>query len=544
MNRLLLTICIICLVSGYSTAQDKYIVTFKNKNSSPFSIQNPSAYLSNRAIVRRQKQGIAIDSTDLPITPTYLQQIQTTGAFIFNQSKWYNFAQVGADSAQIASIAKMSHVKSIKKVFGKNLRVKNRRPKAEMGTHNPKRTQSEYGGADNQINMLNGKALHNMGYRGKGIIIAVIDAGFLNANNLEAFDSLFSTGRILATHDFVTNTENVYDDDAHGTNVLSTIGANVPNIMIGTAPDASFILLRSEDAPSEFLTEEYNWIAAAEYADSIGVDVINTSLGYTEFDASSQNHTRADMNGETTIITRAADLAVSKGIVVLASAGNEGNDPWHYIGAPADGKKLLAIGAVDPSENIAAFSSRGPSVDGRVKPNVCAQGQDAYITYSSGNYGTSNGTSFSSPIMTGMAACLIQSQPNKKASEIIDAIERSASQYNTPDSSFGYGIPDFVKAYTILSGLRQKSKTNEIAIYPNPTSGDLNIKYTSGNESEIHISIFDMLGKQVFQQKFSVQPNSELNILNTNISSLVHNACYQLLLNNGNAIYNNRLIIE
>src|SRR5258706_324851 len=270
----------------------------------------------------------------------------------------------------------------------------------EMAAEKMLATESagEYVPALHQLQMINGDFLHSLGYRGKGMLIAVMDAGFNNANTIPVFQDLIADNRILATHDFVQGDSNVYGHHFHGTAVLSCMAAHLPGYMIGTAPDAEYILLRTEDAATEYIIEEYNWACGAEYADSAGADVFNTSLGYTTFDDPLYNHTYADMNGDSAVITIAADIAASKGILVVNSAGNSGGGPWNYIGAPADGDSVLTVGGVDSLKVIYARSSHGPSFDGRVKPNACAQGLNAYLDFANAAFGYGSGTSFASKV--------------------------------------------------------------------------------------------------------------------------------------------------
>ncbi|MFI5219677.1 MAG: S8 family serine peptidase, partial [Bacteroidia bacterium] len=361
-------------------AQDKYVVRLANKNNSPFSFSNPSAYLSSRAIQRRTNQNIPIDSADLPVNPAYISGISGTGAAILGRTKWLNAVIIQTSSSSVLNaISNLPYVVNVNNVGrhagGNNIpynKFSNELLRTdEMYNGNANRTASfDYGPSLNQIQMIGGDLMHDNGFTGTGIHIAVIDAGFENADNMDAFDSLFANNQVLGTRDFVDNETNVYDNSSHGSMVLSIIGGNWPGNIVGTAPHAKFWLLRSEDAATEYLIEEYNWAEAAEFADSVGADVINSSLGYTEFDDPAHNHTYNDMDGNTAPSTRAADFAAKKGMIVCNSAGNSGNDPWNFIGAPADADSILAIGAVDDLENYASFSSNGPTSDGRVKPDV------------------------------------------------------------------------------------------------------------------------------------------------------------------------------
>lgn len=463
----LLSVLLVSIISVAQVAPNKYWVRFTDKNNSPFSTENPAAFLSQKAIDRRLVQGIPILENDLPVNPSYITAIANTGATILNRSKWFNSVTVlTSDPSVIAAINALPYVLSVDNAGNGQQDKKSVKPFFENESISDISKENmvkgitsgqgyDYGQAFNQINMLNGIALHDLGFDGSGMTIAILDAGFLNANTIAAFDSLWINNQILGYKDFVSPlSPNIFGSHSHGTSVLSTMGANLPTQMVGTAPKADYWLLRSEDGPTEYLIEELNWASAAEFADSVGADVINSSLGYTTFDDPTQNHTYADMDGNTTPITIAADLAVSKGMIVVNSAGNDGGNSWHYVGAPADGNDVFTIGAVTSSGNYASFSSTGPTYDGRIKPNVVAQGQSSTIISAySGNVSSGSGTSFSSPITAGMVTCLWQAYPNKSNSEIMGAIQQSATQANAPDSLLGFGIPDYFLAYTNLNNV-------------------------------------------------------------------------------------------
>jgi hypothetical protein len=465
--KILITFFTILLISLQVSAQiapDKYWIRFTDKNNSPFSIENPEAFLSQKAIDRRNVQGIPIAENDLPVNPSYLSAVANTGATLLNISKWFNSVTVfTTDPSVIDDINALPFVLSVAKMTNNNSTLNTSiKPFFENETYSKFQDSIkmkgsgesfDYGQGYNQINMLNGILLHDLGYNGEGMTIAVLDAGFRNADILTAFDSLWMNNRILGYKDFVDPLNpDIFASHSHGTNVLSTMGANLPGELVGTAPRASYWLLRSEDGGSEYLIEELNWASAAEFADSAGVDIINSSLGYTTFDDPSQNHTYMDMDGNTTPITIAADLAASKGMIVVNSAGNEGSGSWQYIGAPADGDSVFSIGAVDASGNYAYFSSTGPTYDGRLKPNVVAQGQgSAIVSAWSGIVLTGSGTSFSSPITAGIVACLWQAHPDKTNMEILEAIQQNGSQAGNPDNLLGYGIPDYFAAHNQLS---------------------------------------------------------------------------------------------
>ena len=453
----------------------KYRVQFTDKNNSPYSISNPSAILTQRALDRRSNQGIAIDETDIPVNQAYIDSLVNLGAQVFNVSRWFNTATIFiTDTNVINDILALSFVSSVTKTRPYfQLRIKHPRngggnsyegklaPASQKiaqnlnQTESTKRTMYSYGDGFNQANMIGVDYLHGLGFNGSGMVIAVLDAGFYHVDVLDMFDSLRSSGRLLGYKDFVTPGNDLFQESTHGMSVLSTMAGNVPGLLIGTAPGASYWLLRSEDAGSEYVVEEDNWIAAAEYADSVGADVINSSLGYTDFDDDSQSHTYSDMDGNTTRVTRGADMAASKGILVVNSAGNSGNNWWRYIGAPADADSIITVGAVNSVGIIASFSSLGPTSDGRVKPTVCAQGEGTYVVSATDGVYPGNGTSFSSPVLAGAVTCLWQANPSFTNMEIIDAVKHSASHYSVPDSMYGYGIPILFQKRSISFYLHQ-----------------------------------------------------------------------------------------
>lgn len=528
-NKYLLKI-ILCLF-GYNTlyAQtrpDCYLVFFTDKNNSPYSLNNPQQYLSLRAIERRQKQQITLKENDLPVNPAYINAVLSTGNVTLKlKSKWFNAITIQTtDSNALQLISQLPFVSSVRSVQTTNQHPRNTK---ELFFNTPKeqlQIQSdfcnEYGQACNQINMLNGISLHKLGYTGKGMIIAQMDSGYPDVLNMQCFANMLQENRLLCYYDFVDLETDVFNNpSSHGTLVLSTMAAKLPGQYIGTAPDASYMLFVTEDAPVEYIIEEDNWVAAAEFADSAGADIINTSLGYTTFDDSTQNHTYADMNGKTARISIASTIAASKGILCVTSAGNQGNSPWFYISAPADADSILSVGAVNQHGVYAAFSSKGPTSDGRIKPDVAAQGNNAVFIWPGGNIATGNGTSFSSPILAGMAASLWQAHPDKTNLQIIEAIKQSASQYNHPDTLIGYGIPDFYKAHRILSGLNTNYYDfNLINIFPNPFTDRFNIELLAGEETQIEFILYDYAGRIIWSKTHPLTPNKNnlLTIYDTN----------------------------
>jgi serine protease AprX len=458
----LLTVLLLSQTTGAQVS--RYIIKFKDKGSNPYSLNNPSAYLSQRAIDRRIKFSIAIDSTDLPVTPRYIDSVRLSGAVtILNASKWLNSVTIRTNDAN--ALAKINSFPFVQSVSGIALRTNN--STVPVNKFNIERQQQplsqlketgitsdfyNYGSSFTQVHIHNGEFLHNIGLRGQNMIIGMLDAGFNNYLTLKAFDSARINGQISGVYDFVVKDSSVNEDDAHGMECFSTIAANIPGQFVGTAPKANFYLFRTEDASNEYPIEEHNWVCGAERVDSAGGDVISSSLGYNTFDAplTSANHTYADMNGNVTMAAMGADLAAKKGMLVVVSAGNEGANSWKYIVTPADGDSVMAVGAVSASGSVAGFSSYGPSSDGQIKPDVASLGVATVIQLPGNVIGTGNGTSFACPNMAGLATCLWQAFPEFNNMKIIDALRLSANKASAPDDRVGYGIPDVRKALMIL----------------------------------------------------------------------------------------------
>lgn len=447
----ILFFAIIALNLQAQVKHDVFMLSLSDKNDSPYSVFHPQEFLSMNAIDRRTVQDISIDERDLPVNPEYIARIESLGAKVIHRSKWLNAVSVFITDSSI--IEKLKDLPFVLDIMALGV---NRSPKeAVFQEHFPyekyKEGDNYYGATLNQVAMLAGHVLHSMGHEGQGKKVAIFDGGFSSVYRMPAFDSLFANNRILGTRDFVEGDEFVYEASSHGTQVLSCMAANLPYLLMGTAPGASYYLFKTEDVGSEFKIEEFNWVAAAEYADSLGIDIINSSLGYTTFNDETMNYSYKDLNGKTGICSRGADIAVEKGMLVVNSAGNEGDGSWKYIGTPADGINVISVGAVKSNGSRASFSSYGPTPDGRIKPNVSAQGSRAIVAGMKGYAVTStDGTSFSSPIMAGMVTTLWSAFPDKTNWEIKDAIEASGNQSTKPDSSLGFGIPDFFRAYVYL----------------------------------------------------------------------------------------------
>jgi len=490
----------------------KYWVEFTDKYNSNFSVNNPELFLSQRAIERRVRQNIPIKIQDLPINNWYVDSIINLGFDVLNRSKWFNGIMLSTNDSNLVDNINFSFVKSTFSFGRWNRNKSNQRTNSKFENDFNK---SDYGDTYNQLQMLKGNILHNRNLKGEGKVIAVLDAGFSKANEMDAFKKLFDEDRILGSWDFVAQEESVFEDHSHGMMVLSTMGAENKGQIIGTSPNASFWLLRSEDGDTENLIEEYNWLCAAEFADSVGADIINSSLGYTTFDDVNQNHTYSDMDGRTAPVSIAANLASRKGMIVVNSAGNSGSSSWHYIGAPADADSILSVGAVDENRDFAWFSSYGPSIDGRIKPTVVAQGRNTIVATSDNGILAGNGTSFSSPVIAGMTACLWQAHPNRTNIEIINAIILSANLHDNPNDSLGYGLPNYDLADQLLTFPKEQNLNGLISVSPNPitTKSALIINMEGFNGSlfyykDLLIEVYDIRGKKVHNNDYIVTPLS------------------------------------
>ncbi|MCJ8163686.1 S8 family serine peptidase [Pontibacter sp. E15-1] len=515
MRRLLFSLgmlyCTVLSVFGQGGSQaaeeQKRLVYFTDKANTPFSISQPQDFLSAKALERRQRQQIPLSVRDLPVDPAYVTAVQNEGVRVLYTSRWFNAAVVQCSAQKLQEIEALPFVKktrTLNRIATPATELK-RKYLQEMEalpyTSNVALGQGDYGLAFHQANMLGATELHAAGYTGEGMTIAVLDAGFPEVNTLAAFSHLFQEKKIRGTFDFVQKGQDVYGANAHGTAVLSTMAAYAPGQMIGTAYAANYLLLRTEDAASEHHVEEINWLLAAEYADSAGADVINSSLGYTTFDSPSVSYTYQDLDGNTTLVARAADMAASTGMLVVVSAGNEGNKPWQYIASPADADSVLTVGAVDSLGIKAGFSSFGPSADGQLKPDVVALGKNAYVLSSAGEVIKSNGTSFSGPIMAGFAACLWQTNLGRTNIQLIDQIRQSGSNAAMPDSAVGYGLPTYGKTLNALP----EAPLPGHAYITNPVRDQPLVLALSQElwSQPMEVQILDVTGKQLAHQRFA-----------------------------------------
>ncbi|MDB5196617.1 MAG: family serine peptidase [Flaviaesturariibacter sp.] len=448
-----------------TTAQTRYLVKFKNKGFNTFTLANPSAYLSQRSIDRRTRYGIAIDSTDLPLTARYLDSIRSVpNVTILNASKWLNQVSVQTtDPAAINRINAFPFVQSASAIASRNsagsitpagkFSFPGNDLSGSQRTANIEADFFNYGSSLNQIKIHNGEFLHNIGLRGQTMVMGILDAGFQNYTGVTAFDSARLNGQILGTWDFVARESSVTEDHPHGEQCFSIIAGNLPGQYVGSAPKSSFYLFRTEDASSEYPIEEHNWVCGAERVDSVGGDVISSSLGYYDFDAPLQNlsHPFSDMNGNTTMAAIGADLAAKKGVLVVNAAGNEGGNAWGRIITPADGDSVMAVGAVNVAGVPASFTSRGPSSDGQVKPDIASVGSATVFVNQAGAVTSGNGTSYACPNLAGLTTCLWQGFPEFNNMKIINSLRQTGSRASNPNDTIGYGIPNVKRSLMNLT---------------------------------------------------------------------------------------------
>ena len=434
----------------------------KDKQGSSYSLEHPGRWLSHKAVERRKRQGITIDSTDLPVSAKYLRQIETCLSqpkqgekrskaewVIVGTSRWNNTVLVRSnDTTLLNNLATLDFITQSQCVWTSPDSIDRYVKHTYHENFNPWDSIRgvNYGNGKDQLEMLQGQRLHNIGLRGKGMTIAVLDGGFQNVNVIPAF----TQANIAGSKDFVyPNSPFFYQETDHGTKVLSAMAANVPNVLIGTAPEARYWLLRCEDQQTEQPVEEDYWAMAAEFADSAGVDIISSSLGYNDYDSVPDYYHQRDLDGQTALISRTASMLAKKGIILVNSAGNSGMGPWKKISFPADANDILTVGAVNMVKKNAPFSGVGPTQDGRVKPDVMALGSPASLISGRGSIIRDMGTSFSTPLVAGLVACLWQALPEKTALEIIELVRQTGSNAKDPDNIFGYGIPNFWRAYMI-----------------------------------------------------------------------------------------------
>ena len=500
---------------SFSQTKNYYLAYFSDKTNTPYTLTSPLDFLTQKSIDRRSDQGYPLTELDLPVDPDYVDSLKLRTVEVTNTSRWFNAALVYADSTLVAdSVQSLSFVDSVAILSNYGISLNLRKQSRNKFASETYKTTNTSTSNLSQLSMLEVYDMHAYGYDGDGVTIAVMDNGFSNVDIRTGFSHLFTNNQILGTYDFVNHETNVYNDGSHGTFVLSVIGGKNGEDNLGAAPNSHYYLFKTEDDGSEFPIEEINWLLALERADSLGVDIVNTSLGYYDFDDPYFNYTYQDTDGKTAYSSKAARIAARTGMLLVNSAGNEGNNSWQYVTFPADADSVLSIGAVNSSGKYASFSSIGPTIDNRIKPNVVAQGDPALVLSNAGDYTVyADGTSFSTPLITGFAAAIWEAYDTLTNMQLKQLIEQAGSDYHSPTAQLGYGIPTFSQIQINMILNEYEGVLVEPAkITPNPVSdGNLLIFVPAqdiGNEATILIS--DSKGNEIYKE--TVTFTSELYI--------------------------------
>jgi subtilisin family serine protease len=496
---------------GTTTPQYRYLILFKDKQNTNYTISNPEAFLSQRAITRRQKMQIKINEQDLPVSQTYLTQLINQGVQILYPLKWVNGAVIKTDPSKLQKVLGLQSVKGYYKNMALDSisRIQSNLLNRNIGDE----SVTDYGASFAQLTQIGVDVMHQAGYKGENILISLLDDGFLDANTSPVLSPIFQEKRIKATIVTDPTLKNIYQGGSHGTEVLSTIAGQAPGKLYGTAYMANYALAQTEESQHELLIEEVNWLRGAEWADSLGTDIISSSLGYTTFDNPKYDHSYKEMDGKTAISSKAALWASQRGIICTISAGNEGASSWRYISSPADADSIISIGAVDRTGIRASFSSIGPTFDNRIKPEIAAMGLGTISAKSDGTIVAVSGTSFSAPLVAGLAAGLIQAHPTKSAWEIMKSIQMSGTLVSNPNVNLGYGIPNFDRASKIINpvlGIELKENSS-IRIFPNPVSTGQNLHIKHQIKSPVTLEIISSQGV-VLQSLSNLPQQSEISL--------------------------------
>ncbi len=521
---------------------NRYVVFFADKIGNSYSIDRPEEFLSSRALQRRSNQNIDISTNDLPVSEVYLNALSGLGEVdVYFTTKWMNAVLVEMDETKVDELVALSFINKVAFVapgskmlssLGGGRVAKVKKSSASLNDTYESNEQNRFIGVD---------VMHEAGYRGEGMLIAVFDSGFDFIDESPYFTHLFDDNKLVATKDFVRGSSNVYQYDTHGSKVLSCIAAYNEGEYSGTAPESDLVLCVTEDVMSEYTIEEYNWLFAAEYADSIGVDIINSSVGYSYFDDQSMNYTYEDMDGKTTVISQAAGMAASKGILVVSSIGNEGNSAWQYLNAPSDVDSVLAVGAVTSDSERSGFSSFGPSSDGRIKPDVSALGSWVRVVYKD-ELTYANGTSFSAPLVAGLAAGFWQAYPELTNMEVIQYLRMTASHSDAPDTTIGYGIPNFMRAYNKVKR-NESDIVNKFVVFPNPVTNKRIIYFYIDSLTEkgmASLSFFDLKGSYI--REVEVEVKNPFDAIEVDVSFL-RPGSYILTYVHGNEKKKSKLVV-
>jgi serine protease AprX len=479
---------------------NRYMVFFKDKTGTSHTISNPLEFLSQKAVDRRTKQHIAVTASDLPVNENYVLGVKDAGANVYFRTRWMNGVLVQCNASVVPAIQSLPYVVRVELV-APDARLSTARKKNSLKT----RTTLASAATQVQLHMIGLDDMQTSGYKGENMTIAIFDSGFEGVDAAVPFQHNFNEGRInlTASHDFVTNSDDVFQYDDHGTEVFSVIAAYQEGTFTGGAYEANYQLYVTEDASTEYRIEEYNWLFAAERADSAGVDIVNSSLGYYDFDDTNMNYPQSAMDGKTTVVTRAAQALADRGVVVVCSAGNEGGISWQIVTAPADARDVLAVGSVNGSGQRINSSSKGPTADGRIKPDVAALGASTAVIKPNGSLGTSTGTSLSAPLITSLVAGVWQKYPELSNKDVMAIIRRSASLAKAPNNLLGYGIPNFTSVGSYLQHLEE----NPFEVFPNPIVDTITIKpFSAAYVSTCQVELISSQGQLMLNNAITFSP--------------------------------------
>ncbi|MEC4005345.1 S8 family serine peptidase [Flavobacterium sp. SUN052] len=536
MKNLLLIFLFTISFCGYS--QEDAWVYFKDKPNAQSYLDNPLTMLTQRALDRRTAQGIPLNVNDTPIEQSYIDQITAaSGIEIKAKSKWLNCLHIRGSQTDINALLSLSFVNYVHFADNNlNSKMAVQNQFASVNKQLDVQTTFNYGNSNNQIEMLNGHLLHQANYTGGGKIIAVLDSGFTGVSTIIPFNRMFNNGLYLGGYNYVARNTDVFSTHNHGTMTLSCMVGYVDGQLVGTAPDAAYYLFITEDVSGENPVEESNWVEAAEEADRLGVDIISTSLGYFDYDNPNYSHSYSDMTGNSAFASQGANIAFSKGMIVVASAGNSGSSSEPHIGVPAEATNVLAVGAVKFDRTYAAFSSIGPSFDGRIKPDVMAKGQSTTLSNTTGTITTASGTSFSCPVMAGMIASFWQAVPSLTNQQVVDFVKQSSDRFSNPNAQYGYGIPDFQIALDNVLLANNQSQKSSFVIFPNPSQNQIAIRF-SNSFSNVTLVVYNNLGQLVFKNN-DVQSDDSINL------EAINSGVYFYKITSDNVIQTGKIIKE
>lgn len=498
--------------SSFSQEKYRYLVLFKDKANSTYTLDKPEAFLSKKSIQRRDKNLVQLNEQDLPVNSTYLKELTALGAKVIYPLKWINGALIQMTPSSKNKILANEHVKGFYYPFAVDSSVANAGTSIKKGTlsYAKETTDILYGSSNTQIVQIGLDHMHKAGISGSETLITLLDDGFTNTPSLPIFKGLIDEKRLVATLTTTPDRATVFEKGKHGTNVLSVIAGYSDNNMIGGAYKAKIALAQTEESEWEKLVEEANWMRGAEWADSLGTDIIQSSLGYTQFDLPLYNHQYTHLNGNTTLATKAANWATDRGIICVISAGNEGSSTWKYISAPADALDILSVGAVSSSATKIAFSSLGPTSDGRLKPDVCALGSGVRAADADGSFGYFSGTSFSAPLVSSLVAGLIEQFPNQKASVIKDIVRKSSTLAASPNNNLGFGVPSYEKAAELLSPVlgTKDSFESDFIVYPNPVEMGGQVRINAQKKVNYEVEVINIQGQTIQQFQWDGEEKS------------------------------------